>query len=133
MRYTVVDDFGRVVNPLLLSGQIHGGIVQGAGQAFIENTVYDPTSGQLLTGTFMDYGMPRASDFLMFDTHYNEILCTTNPLGVKGAGEAGTIGATPAVTSAIVDALREFGVAHLDMPATPERVWQAMNGLAAVR
>ena len=125
--YTVVDDFGRVVNPLLLSGQVHGGIVQGAGQAFIENTVYDPESGQLLTGTFMDYGMPRASDFLMFETHYNEILCTTNPLGVKGAGEAGTIGATPAVTSAIVDALGEFGITHLDMPATPERVWRVVN------
>ena len=125
--YTVVDDFGRVVNPLLLSGQVHGGIVQGAGQAFIENTVYDPESGQLLTGTFMDYGMPRASDFLMFETHYNEILCTTNPLGVKGAGEAGTIGATPAVTSAIVDALGEFGITHLDMTATPERVWRVIN------
>jgi len=125
--YTVVDDFGRVVNPLLLSGQIHGGIVQGAGQAFIENTVYDADSGQLLTGTFMDYGMPRASDFPNFDTHYNEILCTTNPLGVKGAGEAGTIGATPAVTSAVVDALREFGITHLDMPASPERVWRAIN------
>ena len=126
--YTVVDDFGRVVNPLLLSGQVHGGIVQGAGQAFIENTVYDASSGQLLTGTFMDYGMPRAGDFPMFDTHYNETLCTTNPLGVKGAGEAGTIGATPAVTSAIVDALREFGITHLDMPATPERIWRVING-----
>ena len=127
--YTVVDDFGRVVNPLLLSGQVHGGIVQGAAQAFIENTVYDDVTGQLLTGTFMDYGMPRASDFPNFDTSYNEILCTTNPLGVKGAGEAGTIGATSAVTSAVVDALREFGVTHLDMPATPERIWRVIHGI----
>ena len=86
-------------------------------------------SGQLLTGTFMDYGMPRASDFPNFDTRYNEILCATNPLGVKGAGEAGTIGATPAVTSAVVDALREFGVTHLDMPATPERIWRVIHGI----
>ena len=126
-RYTVVDDFGRVVNPLLLSGQVHGGIVQGAGQAFIENTVYDEESGQLLTATFMDYAMPRASDFPNFETHYNEIPCATNPLGVKSAGEAGTIGAAPAVTSAVVDALREFGITHLDMPATPERIWRVIH------
>ena len=124
--YVVVDDFGRVINPLLLAGQIHGGIAQGAGQALIEHTVYDD-DGQLLTATFMDYGMPRASDLPSFNTSYREILCTTNPLGMKGAGEAGTIGAPPAVIHAIIDALAPLGITDFDMPATPYRVWRAIR------
>ena len=126
--YTVVDDFGKVINPLLIAGQVHGGIAQGAGQALMEDAIYDEESGQLLTGSFMDYGMPRASDFPPLSTKWNEIPCTTNPLGVKGAGEAGTVGAAPAIINAIVDALSEFGVTHIDMPATPETIWQAIHG-----
>ena len=127
VRYTVVDDFGNVINPLLVEGQVHGGVAQGIGQVLWENTVYDSGSGQLLTGTFMDYGMARAGDLPMFDTSWNEIPCLTNPLGVKGAGEGGTVGALAAVVNAVVDALAEFGVTHLDMPLTPERVWQAIQ------
>lgn len=126
-RYTVVDDFGRVMNPLLLEGQVHGGIAQGIGQALLEHTVYDEESGQLVTGSFMDYCMPRADDVPRIDFSYNEIPCSRNPLGVKGAGEAGAIGAPPAVINAVVDALSERGVRHVDMPATPERLWRAAN------
>ncbi len=133
MGYTVVDDFGRVVNPLLVAGQVHGGVVQGVGQALVEHTVYDDDTGQLLTGTFMDYGMPRASDLPHFTTQWNEIPCLTNPLGVKGAAEAGTVGALPAVINAIVDALAEFGVTHVDMPATPEHVWQTLRSAERAR
>ena len=125
--YTVVDDFGQVINPLLLAGQVHGGIAQGVGQALMENAVYEPDSGQLLTGSFMDYGMPRADTFPDIRSKWNEIPCRTNPLGVKGAGEGGTVGATPAVINAIVDALSDFGVVHIDTPATPERIWRAMS------
>ena len=125
--YVVVDDFGRVINPLLLAGQIHGGIAQGAGQALWEHAVYDG-AGQLLSASFMDYCMPRASDLPMLDTSWREILCRTNALGMKGAGEAGTIGAPAAVINAVVDSLAEFGVTHIDMPATPERVWRAITG-----
>ncbi len=128
--YVVVDDFGRVINPLLLAGQIHGGIAQGAGQALIEHTVYGD-DGQLLSATFMDYGLPRASDLPSFKTSYREILCTTNPLGMKGAGEAGTIGAPPAVVNAIIDALAPLGITQFDMPATPYRVWRAMRSANA--
>ncbi len=125
-RYTIVDDFGAVINPLLLEGQVHGGVVQGLGQALIEETVYDD-SGQLLTGTFMDYAMPRADDlpFFAFSTH--NVPCKANPLGIKGAGEAGAIGAPPAAINAIVDALYARGVRHVDMPATPKRVWEALQ------
>ena len=129
--YAVVDDFGRVINPLLLAGQVHGGIVQGAGQAMMENTLYDPQSGQLLTASFMDYGMPRAEDFPAFTVRYNEILCRTNALGAKGAGEAGTVGACPAIVNAVVDALSGDGVRHIDMPLTPERVWRAIHSARA--
>jgi carbon-monoxide dehydrogenase large subunit len=125
-RYTVVDDFGRTLNPLLLRGQVHGGIVQGIGQALFENAVYDE-SGQLLTASFMDYAVPRADDLpdLAFETR--NVPCATNPLGVKGAGEAGTIGSTPATMNAVVDALaRGAGITHIDMPASPERVWRAI-------
>jgi carbon-monoxide dehydrogenase large subunit len=126
-RYTVVDDFGVTLNPILLEGQVHGGIIQGAGQALMENTVYGD-DGQLLTASFMDYQMPRAADFPTIHFETRNVPSTTNPLGVKGAGEAGTIGSTPAVMNAVLDALsREYGVKHFDMPATPERVWRAIH------
>jgi len=131
-RYTVVDDFGAVINPLLLEGQVHGGIVQGIGQALLEETVYDNDSGQLLSGTFMDYAMPRADNLPFFSFATRNVPCKNNPLGIKGAGEAGAIGAPPALINAIVDALhKEAGVRHVDMPATPRRVWDALHGAAA--
>ena len=124
--YWVVDDFGFTINPLLLEGQIHGGVVQGVGQALTEQAVYD-ASGQLLTATFMDYAMPHARDMSMIHFETRNVPCTTHILGVKGAGEAGTIGACPAVMNAVVDALdRGFGIASMDMPATPSRVWEAI-------
>ena len=126
--YWAVDDFGMVLNPLLLAGQVHGGVGQGVGQALLERTVYDPKTGQLLTGSFMDYTMPRAGDFPDIRFSTINIPCRNNPLGIKGAGEAGTIGATPAVVNAVVDALKPLKVRHVDMPLTPERVWQAMQG-----
>ncbi|HUO90504.1 MAG TPA: xanthine dehydrogenase family protein molybdopterin-binding subunit [Rhizomicrobium sp.] len=122
--YHVLDDFGRIINPMLVAGQVHGGIVQGLGQALLENMVYDENSGQLLSASFTDYAMPRAGDMPDIDFKYEEIPCVTNPLGAKGCGEAGTVGALPAVMSAVADAL---GVLHLDMPATPERVWRALR------
>jgi aerobic carbon-monoxide dehydrogenase large subunit len=128
VRYTACDDFGAVINPNMLSGQVHGGIVQGLGQALLEHTVYDPDSGQLLSGSFMDYALPRADDVPSFDISFHNIPCTTNLLGVKGAGEAGAIAAPPAAINAVVDALhRERGHTHVDMPATPERVWRLMS------
>jgi len=128
VRYSVVDDVGTVLNPKLLYGQLHGGVAQGIGQVLKEDIRYDADSGQLLTGSFMDYAMPRAHDFCEFDMHSNPVPTKTNPLGTKGAGEAGTVGAMPAVANAVVDALSEFGVKHIEMPATPERIWRAMNG-----
>jgi aerobic carbon-monoxide dehydrogenase large subunit len=127
-RYTVIDDFGDTVNPMLLEGQVHGGVVQGAGQALTEQTVYDPDSGQLLSGSFMDYAMPRADQFPTFDFSTRNIPCKTNPLGLKGAGEAGAIGGPPALVSAVVDAIRPAtGLNHIDMPMTPEVIWRALN------
>jgi carbon-monoxide dehydrogenase large subunit len=126
-RYTVVDDFGTVINPLLVEGQVHGGVAQGIGQALVEETVYDQGSGQLLTGSFMDYGMPRADTVPAFDFSMLPVPCTTNPLGMKGAGEAGAIGAPPAVINALVDALSPLGVRHVDMPATPQRLWRLIR------
>jgi carbon-monoxide dehydrogenase large subunit len=127
--YTVVDDFGRLVNPMLVAGQVHGGIAQGAGQALYENCVYDPDSGQLLSGSFMDYAMPRADHLPSIDISFNQTAPTTNnDLGIKGCGEAGTVGAAPAVISAVCNAL---GVVHIDMPATPERVWRALEAAKA--
>ena len=125
----MTDDFGTVINPLLLAGQVHGGVAQGLGQALLENTVYDET-GQLVSGSFMDYCMPRASDMpdVGFDTV--EIPCPKNPMGMKGAGEAGTVAAPAAVMNAVVDALAGSGVTHVDMPATPQRLWQALNAAA---
>jgi carbon-monoxide dehydrogenase large subunit len=127
VNYAVVDDFGYVLNPKLLEGQIHGGIAQGLGQAMMEHTLYDPLSGQLLSGSFMDYALPRADDLPFFDIATRDIPCTTNPMGVKGAGEAGAIGAPPALVNAAVDALAQLGVRHLDMPLTPVRVWTAIQ------
>jgi carbon-monoxide dehydrogenase large subunit len=130
-RYTVVDDFGAVINPLLLEGQVHGGVVQGIGQALHEHTVYDE-SGQLLSGSFLDYTMPRADNLPFFSFSTHNVPCTANPLGIKGAGEAGAVGAPPAVINAIVDALnRKAGIRHIDMPATPRRVWEALHSQAA--
>ena len=126
-RYTVVDDVGTVLNPMLLHGQIHGGVAQGIGQILMENISRD-SSGQPVTGSFMDYAMPRASDFGDIEVESHPVPTKTNPIGVKGAGEAGCVGALPAVANALVDALKEFGVRHIEMPATPERIWRAMNG-----
>ena len=126
--FSAVDDFGRVINPLIVEGQVHGGIVQGIGQALYENCVYDEDTGQLVTGSYMDYCMPRAHDVPSFQVSWHEDQpCTHNPLGVKGCGEAGTIGAAAAVMNAVIDALAEHGVTHMDMPATPEKVWRAIN------
>ena len=129
--YAVVDDVGTVLNPLLLEGQIHGGVAQGPGQAVMERVVFDPATGQNLSGSFMDYAMPRASDFCAIDVATNPVPTATNPLGVKGAGEAGTVGALPAVTGAILDALAPLGVAEIAMPASPETVWRAVAGARA--
>ncbi len=127
-RYTAVDDFGTLLNPLLTLGQIQGGVVQGIGQALLEHTVYDPESGQLLSGSFMDYTLPRAADLPPLDIRFDGVPTTANPLGVKGAGQAGAIAAPQAVICALLDALAPRGVTHIDMPATPERVWRALQG-----
>ena len=124
--YTIVDDFGAVVNPLLLQGQVHGGVAQGVGQALTEETVY-AEDGQLLTASFMDYAVPRADDVPSFHFETRTVPSTTNALGMKGAGEAGTIGAAPAAMNAVTDALhRAYGIGHIEMPATPQRVWRAI-------
>lgn len=123
--YAVADDMGTIVNPLIVSGQIHGGVAQGIGQALMERTVFD-RDGQMLTASFMDYAVPRASDLPPLEVKLHEVPCTTNPLGVKGAGEAGAVGSCPAVMNALDDALKEWGV-HVDMPATSERVWRAIH------
>ena len=124
MGYVIVDDFGATLNPLLLEGQVHGGSVQGIGQALMEDTVYDKASGQLVSATFMDYAMPRAADAPEFVFETRNVPCKTNPLGVKGAGEAGAIGSCPAVINAVIDALdRAYGIRHIDMPATPQKIW----------
>jgi aerobic carbon-monoxide dehydrogenase large subunit len=127
VHYRVVDDFGTVINPLLLRGQVQGGVAQGVGQAMLERCVFDSDSGQLLTGTLTDYCLPRADDLPAIEFAYNVVPCRTNPLGVKGAGEAGAIGAPPALVNAVIDALGELGIEHLDMPLTPERLWQAIQ------
>jgi len=128
VRYTTVDDVGRVINPLIVAGQVHGGIAQAVGQALLENAQYDPESGQLLTGSLLDYCLPRADDLPMFDTHTDESTpCKINPLGAKGVGELGTVGGTPTVMNAVIDALRPLGVKQIEMPATPEKVWRAIN------
>jgi aerobic carbon-monoxide dehydrogenase large subunit len=125
-RYAAVDDFGRLINPLIVNGQVHGALAQGLGQALGEHMVYD-AMGQLLTASFMDYAMPRASEMPTFAVAFNEEPCRTNPLGVKGAGEAGCVAASPVVINALINALQPLGIRHLDMPATAERIWQAIR------
>jgi aerobic carbon-monoxide dehydrogenase large subunit len=130
LAYNVVDDVGTVMNPLLLEGQIRGGIAQGLGQILMEDIIFDAESGQLVTGSFMDYAMPRAGDLSMMHCETNPVPTGTNPLGVKGAGEAGAVGAMPAVGNALVDALKPLGISDLPMPATPERLWRAIRAAA---
>jgi carbon-monoxide dehydrogenase large subunit len=126
--YWVVDDIGIVINPMVVEGQVHGGLAQGIGQVLLEATIYDAGNGQMLSGSFMDYAMPRADDLPHFHSELDQSQpCTHNPLGAKGCGESGAIGAPAAVMSAILDALAPYGVTDIEMPATPERVWRAMN------
>ena len=127
IRYVVVDDFGTILNPLLLEGQIHGGLAQGIGQALMEDVAFDPDSGQLVAGSFLDYCMPRADDLVSFDATFHEVPTPTNPIGAKGAGEAGAVGALPTMMNSIVDALSPLGVEHVQMPATPERIWRTIQ------
>jgi carbon-monoxide dehydrogenase large subunit len=124
--YVAVDDIGKVINPLIVEGQVHGGIAQGVAQALFEEAVYD-ADGNLLTTTMADYLLPSAADLPTFVTDRTETPSTTNPMGVKGVGEAGTIASTPAVVNAIVDALRPHGVHDIQMPCTPERIWRALR------
>ena len=126
VKYTVVDDVGFEINPLLVKGQVHGGIAQGAGQILMEDLHIDD-AGQPLAGTFMDYAMPRADDFCYFDVEGRPVPTETNPMGAKGAGECGTVGSMPSVMNAIIDAMSPFGVSHIDMPATPEKIWRAIQ------
>jgi carbon-monoxide dehydrogenase large subunit len=128
--FAAADDFGKIINPMIVEGQVHGGLTQGIGQALTEACVYDK-EGQLKTGTYQDYCMPRAGDVPSFKVAHSVTPCTHNPLGVKGCGEAGAIGAPPAVINAVIDALQEFGVEHIDMPATPQRVWKAIQDAKA--
>ena len=126
LRYSAVNDLGTVVNPLLVEGQIQGGVVQGLGQALLEQAVYD-SDGQLVTGSFMDYAMPRAHDAPMIAVASHPVPTKSNPIGAKGCGEAGTSGGLPSVANAVIDALSELGIKHLEMPMTPARVWQAIE------
>jgi carbon-monoxide dehydrogenase large subunit len=126
INYAAVDDVGRAVNPLIIHGQVHGGIAQGVGQALLEHAYYDPESGQMLAGSLMDYAMPRASDLVNYLTEISEVPSSTHPLGIRPAGEGGTVPALAVIVNAIVDALADFGVRHVEMPATPERVWRAI-------
>src|SRR5215468_8532227 len=128
-RYVAVDDVGRVLNPLLCEGQIHGGIVQGVGQALMEDLVYDKATGQMLTGSFQDYSMPRADDFCHFELASNPTLTDRNPLGVKGVGEAGTLCAIPALMNAVNDALAQAGLPAVGAPATSEKVWRVLRSM----
>jgi len=132
VRYSAVDDVGRAVNPMIVHGQVHGGIVQGVGQAIMENAWYDPASGQLLAGSFMDYAMPRADRMPFFDCELSEVPSPTHPLGIRPGGEGGTTPALGVVINAVVDALSEYGVTHVEMPATSERIWRAIHGKAPV-
>jgi carbon-monoxide dehydrogenase large subunit len=127
VNFTASDDFGRIINPMIVAGQVHGGLAQGIGQAVLEGCVYDKETGQLLTGSYNDYAMPRADDLPSFALSTNVTLCTHNPLGVKGCGEAGAIGAPAAIANAVVDALKPLGVKHVEMPLTPERLWRTIQ------
>jgi carbon-monoxide dehydrogenase large subunit len=131
LRYSVVDDVGTVLNPMLLKGQIVGGIAQGIGQILMEDIHFD-AEGQLVSGSFMDYAMPRAEDLSPIEVKSNPVPTKTNPLGTKGAGEAGCVGAMPAISNAIADALSGLGIRHVEMPCTPERVWRAIKEHSAV-
>ena len=133
VKFTAADDFGRIVNPLIVDGQVHGGLAQGIGQALLEDCRYDRDSGQLLTGSYMDYCMPRADNLPSFTVSTHGTLCTHNPLGAKGCGEAGAIGAPGAVMNAVVDALAPLGIADLSMPATPEKIWRAIKARAPAK
>jgi aerobic carbon-monoxide dehydrogenase large subunit len=126
-RYFAIDDYGRVINPLLTIGQVQGGVAQGIGQAMLERTVYDPESGQLLSGSLLDYALPRADDLPDLDIILDGMPTGANPLGVKGSGQAGAIAAPQTIICAVLDALSPLGIEHIDMPATPERVWQAIR------
>jgi carbon-monoxide dehydrogenase large subunit len=126
-RYCAIDDVGRAINPMILHGQTHGAIAQGVGQALWEQCVVDPDSGQVMTGSFMDYAMPRADILPSFKTDLMEVPSPTNPLGVRAGGEGGTTPALAAVINSIVDALKDYGVTHMEMPATSERVWRAIQ------
>jgi carbon-monoxide dehydrogenase large subunit len=126
-RYFMVDDLGRILNPMIVLGQMRGGVVQGIGQALMEHQVYDRESGQLVTGSLLDYAMPHASVLPEIEAAMEEVPCLTNPLGVKGIGESGTIGAPPTIINAVIDALSPLGVTQIDMPATPLRVWQTIE------
>jgi len=130
VNYSCVNDFGTVINPMIVAGQMHGGVVQGIGQALMERTVYD-SDGQLLTGSFMDYAMPRAADVPSFVLADHPAPATTNPLGVKGCGEAGCAGALTSVMNAVIDALADRGIRHVDMPLAPFQVWQALRAAKA--
>ena len=127
--YSAVEELGRVLNPMIVAGQIHGGVVQGVGQALGELIVHDPDSGQMLTASFMDYQMPRADEYPDFRLATREVPTAVNPLGAKGVGEAGTVGALGAAMNAINDALAPLGIRHFDMPATPGRVWAAIQAV----
>jgi len=131
VNYVAVDDVGTVINPMIVRGQIHGGLVQGIGQALCEACVYDEASGQLLSGSFMDYCMPRTDDIPMMHVETLSTACTHNPLGVKGCGELGTIGAPATVINAVVDALSHLGVTHVDMPTSPSRIWRIIDSSAS--
>jgi carbon-monoxide dehydrogenase large subunit len=126
VNFVAVDDIGRVINPMIVEGQVHGGVAQGIGQALLEHAIYD-SQGQLLSGSYMDYVMPRADNLPSIHVGTESTLCTHNPLGVKGVGEVGAIGSPPAVINAIVDALRDYGVRHIDMPATAEKIWSIIH------
>jgi carbon-monoxide dehydrogenase large subunit len=127
VNFTASDDFGRIINPMIVAGQVHGGLAQGIGQAVLEGCVFDKETGQLLTGSYNDYAMPRADDLPEFHLSTHVTLCTHNPLGVKGCGEAGAIGAPAAIANAVVDALKPLGIRHVEMPLTPERLWRTIQ------
>jgi carbon-monoxide dehydrogenase large subunit len=130
VRYSAVNDLGTIVNPLLVEGQIQGGVVQGLGQVLLEQAVYD-SDGQLVTGSFMDYAMPRAHDAPMINVASHPVPTKSNPLGAKGCGEAGTSGGLPSIANAVIDALSEYGIRHLEMPMTPSRIWHAIQDAKA--
>jgi carbon-monoxide dehydrogenase large subunit len=131
VKYTAVDDCGVIINPLIVAGQVHGGVAMGLGQALTEKTMFDPVSGQFLTASYMDYGMPRADDFPHMEVTFNVVPNPSNDLGVKGIGEGGSCGAPPAIIGAICDALQDYGISHIDMPVTPQDIWQILHGSKA--